>query len=502
MPKSRTNYNPDDQQIRVVDDEKKQALFLSQFKYVVPSAGVFDSPYHCYMINAEWAKIVMGFVSWMSTVAVWDDATDDDHAGIQGILEFLSQDGICMGLFQLRQSTTDNCILEQSVDGGYNWTTAFDYSLCFNAGLTSESLNSSIDLQDTLIADYDTTVVSIAPDMVYDATADDDIRDIALCHAINQLVDMMCDAELEYRRQIALASEITSIMLAILAVIVTIATAGTATPFYLAVSSALAGGFGLLFGGLSEAILNDTDARALVACCMLNDLKGATITETTFEASLDSCGFTGGSNEAQLAGAIVQLLTQDEMYISFVDYMQRAYRKAELGLLDCGCLEPWTSVLDLTVSSYGFIFDTDDNTDDVGVWTSGVGLVAVPVILSSQSRRQLAGSFDFDTSDVTSLRLEGSFTEGTHPAWADTYVCVRGQYEVADVVISASTVSRSFNNYTVGVPTALDRSSSGYDTASDELALFVRSAIQANNGAGTITTITITGIGTKPSQLP
>ncbi len=311
-----------------------------------PTVGILDAPLRCLVVNEEWMKHVGGAIEVLTEWRAWVDDTDERSDSVQEILKMLAE-GYCM--FQLRQNPSNPCLMEQSLDNGVTWTTAFDHSLCMSPALASESLNDSIDLLNQLLIDYDGTVASIAPDMVYDGSADDNIRDEALCHALNELVDLMCEAELEYRLQVAQAATITAIMLALLAVVILIATAGTATPFYLALSASLAGGFGVLFGGLSEAILTDETAKDAVVCCMRDALYGATITKTDFENSLSSCGFTGGTNEAQLAGAISQLLTQSDMYTSFLDYMQRAYRLAELGIADCPCVDVWEYNIDFTI---------------------------------------------------------------------------------------------------------------------------------------------------------
>lgn len=46
------------------------------------------------------------------------------------LYDTLRIDEDCGMPFQLRQNPSDNCLLEQSLDGGLTWTTAFDYALC------------------------------------------------------------------------------------------------------------------------------------------------------------------------------------------------------------------------------------------------------------------------------------------------------------------------------------------------------------------------------------
>jgi hypothetical protein len=165
---------------------------------------------------------------------------------------------------------------------------------------------------------------------------------------------------------------------------------------------------------------------------------------------------------------------------------------------DCG----WESTLDLTVDDYGFIFDMDQNSVPVGSWVDGVGLIGEPVTIDGQARTQLSGGWDFDNSTVTSWRIQGTFTKGSVPGYAGGYVAINNRMELDDIVIATTQQTRTFNDFTVGVQTDIDISSSGFDETSNEFYMFYRSALNASNGATVIHTVTITGTGTKPSQLP
>jgi len=402
-----------------------------------PSVGILDEPLRCFIVNAEWMKHIGGAIEVLTEWRAWVDDTDERSASVQEVLKILSEDN-CM-LFQLRQNPSDPCLMEQSLDGGATWITAFDNSLCVSPAIASQSLNDSIDLLNSLLTAYDGTVSSIAPDMVYDSTATDDIRDLALCHSLNEIVDLMRQSEIEYRNQIALASTVTSIMLAILAVVILVATAGTATPFYMAVSASLAGGFGLLFGALSNAILTDDTAKDAVVCCMRDALKGSTITQLTFEQSLDNCNFTAVTNEAQLSGAISQLLTQDNMYISFLDYMQRAYPRAELGILYCSCS---CVIYNFLISQNTFVpANLGGPYEPRSIYTVGVGFSANPAQLRGQV---LAEKFFVGTVSSIRIKLDVNATEyasGSGLWW----------YRI-DNQVSVSQVALNISEYTFSFP--------------------------------------------------
>jgi len=325
-----------------------------------PSVGVFDEPTRPVCINVEWIPHIEGLLERL----VWDDAwegtdTEVDTAigEIRKLMVAMAIGGDCVsvGSFRLQQNPENLCQLMQSFDGGNTYSLAFDYSLCSNNNaLTTDDISDLSQQIENLRNQFDGSTGSIAPDMVYDATPDDNLRDTALCHAVYELVIIMCEMEIEYRRQVSLSATITAVILGLVGVAITVLTGATATPFYLAVASALAGGFGTIFAGLSDAILNDKQARIDVACCMKSALDGATISKTAFENSLDSCGFIGTDNNAQLAGAISQMLTQDDIYETFLNELQKAYRLAELGIADCVCDNPetlWEKTWDFSVNS-------------------------------------------------------------------------------------------------------------------------------------------------------
>jgi len=120
---------PDDaDRVYVLDDEKKRLIDWFTVNLPLPDVDIYAEPTRCYKINLQWAKIVMGLVSWLTDVAAWHDATDEGYTGIEQVAKFLQ--GVDCMTFQLRQNPTNLCLLEQSFDGGATWITAFDYSLC------------------------------------------------------------------------------------------------------------------------------------------------------------------------------------------------------------------------------------------------------------------------------------------------------------------------------------------------------------------------------------
>ncbi len=170
-------------------DRKHRLLDLTQMAITPPNAGIFDTPARSYRLNNEWAKIVIGLVSWLAETPVWKDASDPSFDALQEIMRFM------IGYEpppqpQLRQSPLDNCILEISYDDGQSWSTAFDYSLC----LAEESANieellqqQTNELLEAINDLYDGTPESVAPDLTY-GDADDGFRDDLLCLVLEVMV--------------------------------------------------------------------------------------------------------------------------------------------------------------------------------------------------------------------------------------------------------------------------------------------------------------------------
>jgi|GEM_PF-3120533 len=345
-----------------------------------PSVGIFDEPTRPVCINVDWIPHIEGLLERL----VWDDAwegtteeVDTAIAEIRKLMVALAIGGDCVsvGNFRLRQNPNNPCELEQSTDGGNTYSLAFDYSLCMTTNaITSDDLVSLEEALQQILNQFDGSTGSVAPNMVYDSTPEDADRDLALCHAVNEMVAIMCEMELENRKQIALGSSILGAVIGLIGIAVTIGSGGAATPFYIALATAFFGGFATVFGGLSEAILTDQQARADVACCMYDALKGSTISGTAFENSLGGCGFSGLDNNAQLAGAIAQMLTAQDVYQSFLDQLEKAYTLANLGLVDCPCELPVQTFYleaDLTTGQHGSI----ESVSQSGNYVAGTGWV-------------------------------------------------------------------------------------------------------------------------------
>lgn len=160
----------------------------------------------------------------------------------------------------------------------------------------------------------------------------------------------------------------------------------------IAAVTVLTGGIGLLAGmfidgaGLvgghsyldSRAALLDETALQKVACCMYENLRGESVDQLTFQASLGGCLFTPGSNEEIVREYIVSSFPALESYLSFIDATGRAFVQVDVFGVDlCDC-EPGNFVhtFDFTVDNGGWEIQASTNRP-YGEWEVGVGWKSV-----------------------------------------------------------------------------------------------------------------------------
>ncbi len=333
----------------------------------VEPVGVFDGPTVTICINQDWArKHVVNVLYRLAWVDAWTGTDEEVATAVSeanrliSVLSTSSSNCATTGdNLLLRQNPTDPCLLEQSTDGGLTWSTAFDYVLCQSSGLDATTSIADLEAQlAALIASFNALSGDIAqlyPNLVYDMTSEDDIRDLALCAATDAIVDFICELVLKERENQATIARIGAIILSITSAALTVS--GIGSPVGLAIAAVLVEGYASIWDGVSETILGDEVAKDLVACCMYNTLKGTTISQTAFEQSLDNCNFTPLSPEAQIAGAIVGMLSDDDFYIAFIDFLDEKIRPAELGLVSCNCAAPTQTFYlecDFTAGDGGF----------------------------------------------------------------------------------------------------------------------------------------------------
>lgn len=285
-------------------------------------------------------------------------------------------------MIRFRQNPSNVLQVQQSHDGGSSWTLAFTFSAvpALTAGDTLYITNTLQTNLTNIVNTYNTagdTVISIAPDFVFDGSSNDDFRELLLCWGCREVVRISCEMVLAARAKDAIGMGIASFVLTVVGVVIaaggSAGTGGFGTPFFVGLGAAISGIAGTLWAGITTDQLNNETVRENVACCMYNALSGSTPDRAAFAASLNGCEFEFGSVEAQMAGAIAASLDSDEVHASWLDYAQQNYRAAELGLLTaCPCEdeEPPPDCLDFTTSANGW-FSNPGGGGGWGVRDSG-----------------------------------------------------------------------------------------------------------------------------------
>lgn len=200
--------------------------------------------------------------------------------------------------------------------------------------------SSTREIIDALMEQYDGTPQSIAPSIVY-GDADDVYRDLAQCIALGLLVDALAEGELERRQRGLLTLDRASnifqsaaiLLLQIAAPYAWIAVTGTALV-------GVANDILNVWRAIEDVVLLDETARDEVVCCAYSNLSGALPTFGVFNDALVGCTF--GVNGTIIANAIAPIFDDLEMYVTYLNFLENAFKLAKSGLLDGSCdCENW-----------------------------------------------------------------------------------------------------------------------------------------------------------------
>lgn len=210
----------DNMRLHNIPDEfsKKLEIELGATNWLIPETDIFDEPTRCYKINLEWSPIVMGMVSLLTEVGAWKEAQDETYPPILMVRRFLQ--GVTCMTYNLRQSPTDDCILQESTDGGDTWTDVFDFSLCLAPHI--ETINNqltTIELQNIINSGYSFTQTTptgengvytdeeLAETSVEADVCDTDGKD-AIYGAIDRLVRYIHGKNIDFLQQVSQGANI------------------------------------------------------------------------------------------------------------------------------------------------------------------------------------------------------------------------------------------------------------------------------------------------------
>ena len=179
---------------------------------------------------------------------------------------------------------------------------------------------------------YDGTPQSINPDAPSGTWNADAQRDLALCMAAQRYVYSFADAQAKSIRK-------SQGLIGGLTLVAGFFTGGLLLGIAIVASSAVQVALNVAYDAL-----NDEAALLAVACCMYNGLQGQAVDSVAWEASLDACGFTPGSNEAIVRDLVAATLDEPGNLYAMYEATGTAYAQVLLGVGSCDC-DMWTYVI-------------------------------------------------------------------------------------------------------------------------------------------------------------
>lgn len=313
---------------RTANDEKLWTLELAQLSLIPPIVGIFDAPTRCYIINKEWAKIVMGAVSaQLLSIASWRDATDESYSGIQAIEEFL-RGGDCGGDCTIEELLADDVFFETE----------------YIPATFGEYYSETVANETALAAAYDGTPQSIGADIP--TGTPDGAEKNALCAAVNRFVALYASTKLCLIQSKNFAEILWTKL------------AGAANDMYDLAATLMSPIYSpnifSCFISDSAAIVALQNVAAIeeLACHIYDELKTVTMSQANFDAALSDAAMTLTGD----SGAIACLMVNDNsqsVYINMLEAYQVALQDSNANC-PCESSSYWRLYMDFrTGNRYG-----------------------------------------------------------------------------------------------------------------------------------------------------
>lgn len=273
----------------------------------------------------------------------WEKTYEEgDHraADAAAVMYKLMVDTLQIGCSDMLRANPNNpCELQIRAcgpNGGY--VSLIDFSACINEAVSAITDAQTGDILRRLNELWDGNVSSVAPKLVY-GDSDDVYRDLAQCIALGLLIQALAEGEIERRLKGRkwldnLSDFFQSLAVALIAIefpYAWIAALGSAL-----VSAAIE--VQDQWSNIQDIVLQDTDARQQVVCCMYQAMQGATPALVNFQAALDNCGFDPLSPSGVIANAVAPMLDDFNFYLAYLNFLQNIMPYAKSGLLDGSCL--------------------------------------------------------------------------------------------------------------------------------------------------------------------
>jgi len=336
---------------------KRYAPFFKPL--AAPTAKIDDDPVVCIKLNEQWLPFVIGAIECLR----WDDL----YKGTPEEIYFAAQEAArlflvislgnidCPGdaMPKLRQNPSDPCQLQVSYDDGFSWELAFDYSLCLASETTINVTVNMAEIMHTEITNnmaiYEGDITNVYPGWEY-GDADDEYRDDALCWAIRQWVDLVCELAIKilhddlneekgFLDQVADTLETVAIMVGLMVT-------WEFFPIwaaYAAIAFSLASEATEIYAELVEvdpSVFEDDEAKEDVACAIYLEMKGETPHFPTWRDALLDPGLTG--NAATIARISWVWQQSEESFVQFMKFVGDMIAISKNGTgLGCPCEGDW-----------------------------------------------------------------------------------------------------------------------------------------------------------------
>lgn len=349
-------------EVMTPDLARKQILEIGLTNRVPPDVGIFDEPTRCFKANLEWTPLIMGMVHWLADVTAWQEAGDEGYFAIREILRFMQGED-CMSL-QLRQKPDDDCVLQQSLDGGDTWTDVFDFSLCvtiqdktYQSTIQNQVIHNAQTFQD-IYNDYTTNYAGLPGDVhanLANPSGDDSALRAALCNALWEMVRTACNSAVSfYTESVNQTQQELNFLLAVagftftaIALAAAIPSAGTSLIALAAITPEIALGVGL-GAGLANFLVDfwqqhtidqfqDTAAMEDVVCHLFSCLDGTDVSLVNMRGCVDDT--IAGTNQQAIMDYLEILMAHDSTYAAFLEKWANNEQFARAGIeLYCPCM--------------------------------------------------------------------------------------------------------------------------------------------------------------------
>lgn len=242
---------------------------------------------------------------------------------------------------RLRQSPTNNCWLEYSLDDGFTWELAFDYSLCKPEVTVTNlaDMATAEELAAAIMALLNTAPSSVSPTLVYDGNAtQNERRNAAQCYAIRQLVYITCQTAVRQRANARNRRVLFETIASLIATAFAWFTGGVSLAIAALMATAIAIVGYVRLNETPDSAFENEDAKDQLICVVVSRLRNVTPTRSVFNAAwLPSSSLTGDAELLRLF--FVELTLRAEFYMAYLKAMEAGMSAAASGLVADDCCE-------------------------------------------------------------------------------------------------------------------------------------------------------------------